>query len=104
VGATNTATFAPTVPLLPQTQYTATIATSAQSAAGTALAANYAFSFTTGNIADATPTTIRSTNPASGATAVPTNQIITATGELTFRSVLLDSNPSDNIPSMRRMR
>lgn len=79
VAANNTATFAPTVPLLAQTQYTATISTAAQSAAGNGLAANYIFSFTTGNAPDVTPPTIRSTNPASGATAVPTNQIITAT-------------------------
>ena len=48
VAATNTATFAPTANLLPSTQYTATINTTAQSAAGNALASNYVWSFTTG--------------------------------------------------------
>ena len=48
VPATNTATFTPTANLLPSTQYTATINTSAQSASGNALASNYVWSFTTG--------------------------------------------------------
>lgn len=79
IAVTNTAIFSPTLPLVAQTQYTATISTSAQSAAGNGLAANYVFSFTTGNAPDVTPPTVASTNPLSGATAVPTNQIITAT-------------------------
>lgn len=79
VAATNTATFAPTANLLPSTQYTATITTAAQSAAGNALATNFVWSFTTGKTADTTRPTVTATNPASGATAVPTNQTITAT-------------------------
>ena len=46
VAATKTATFAPTANLLPSTQYTATIHTAAQSAAGGTLASNYVWSFT----------------------------------------------------------
>ncbi|MDP9340060.1 MAG: Ig-like domain-containing protein [Acidobacteriota bacterium] len=79
VAATNTATFMPTLNLLPNTQYTATISTAVQSAAGNNLAANYVWSFTTGATADLTPPTIVSTVPASGAAGVPTSQIITAT-------------------------
>ena len=79
VAATNTATFAPTANLQPSTQYTATINTSAQSATGNALAANFVWSFTTGLTADLTPPTVISTIPAAGATGVPTNQTITAT-------------------------
>ena len=79
VAGANTATFAPMVNLLPNTQYTATISTAAQSAAGNNLAANYAFSFTTGATADVTPPTVIATVPASNADNVPTNQIITAT-------------------------
>ncbi len=79
VAGANTATFAPAVNLLPNTQYTATISTAAQSAAGNNLAANYVFSFTTGATADVTPPTVIATVPVSGATNVPTNQIITAT-------------------------
>jgi hypothetical protein len=79
VAATSTATFTPTANLLPSTQYTATINTSAQSAAGNALASNYVWSFKTGKTADTTPPTVIVTIPASGATGVPTNQKITAT-------------------------
>ena len=43
----STATFTPAATLLPGTVYTATITTGAQNAAGNALAANYAWSFTT---------------------------------------------------------
>jgi Ice-binding-like/Bacterial Ig-like domain len=79
VAAANTATFAPTANLLPSTPYTATINTTAQNAAGNALASNYVWSFTAGKTADATPPTVTLTNPASGAVAVSTNQRITAT-------------------------
>ncbi|MHB8486612.1 MAG: Ig-like domain-containing protein [Candidatus Acidiferrales bacterium] len=79
VAATNTATFAPTANLLASTQYTATITTAAQSAAGNALATNHVWSFTTGKTVDSTAPTVTLTIPASGATAVPTNQKITAT-------------------------
>lgn len=79
VAATNTATFAPTANLLPSTQYTATITTAAQSATGSALASNHVWSFTTGKTADSTAPTVTLTVPASGATAVPTNQKIIAT-------------------------
>jgi hypothetical protein len=80
VAATNTATFAPTGNLLPSTQYTATITTAAQSAAaGNSLTNNFVWSFTTGLTADLTAPTIILTNPASGDSAVPTNQKIIAT-------------------------
>ena len=79
VAATNTATFTPTANLLPSTQYTATITTAAQSAIGNGLASNFVWSFTTGLTADTTPPALVATNPASGATSVPTNQTITAT-------------------------
>jgi hypothetical protein len=78
VAATNTVKFAPTTTLLPSTSYTVTISTSAQSAAGNALARNYVWHFKTGKTANATSPTVISTVPASGATAVATNQIITA--------------------------
>jgi Ice-binding-like/Bacterial Ig-like domain len=79
VAATNTATFSPTAILAASTQYTATITTAAQSAAGNNLASNFVWSFTTGLTSDVTPPTITVTNPVSGATGVPTNQTITAT-------------------------
>jgi O-glycosyl hydrolase len=61
------ATLAPLNPLTYNTQYTATITTGAQSSAGTALAANYTWSFTT--VAAPAPT-VTSTTPANGATGV----------------------------------
>jgi len=79
VAANNTVIFSPTANLLPNTQYTATISTAAQSAAGSGLAANYVFSFTTGATADLSAPTVVSTVPASVATSVPTNQTIIAT-------------------------
>lgn len=78
VAATNTATFAPAVNLLPSTVYTATISTAAQSAFGNNLTSNHIWSFTTGTTVNATPPTVVVTAPASGAPAVPTNQILTA--------------------------
>ncbi len=79
VAAANTAIFAPTANLLPSTQYTATMNTTAQSTAGGTLASNYVWSFTTGLTADITPPTVTITLPASGAVGVPTNEKITAT-------------------------
>lgn len=79
VAATNTATFAPTANLLPTTQYTATITTAAQNLGGNGLASNFVWSFMTGVTIDTTAPTVILTIPASGATGVPTNQIITAT-------------------------
>ncbi len=79
VAAADSATFAPTANLLPSTQYTATIKTSAESAAGNFLASNYAWSFTTGLTPNITPPTVTITLPASAATGVSTNQAITAT-------------------------
>jgi hypothetical protein len=79
VGATNAAIFAPAANLLPSTQYTATISTSAQNTGGNGLASNYVWSFTTGRTANATPPTVIVTLPAAGATGVPTSQTITAT-------------------------
>ena len=75
--ATNTATFAPTANLLPSTHYTATVNTSAQSAAGNALASSFVWSFTTGTTADVTPPTVIATVPATGATGVATNRKVT---------------------------
>ena len=79
VAASNTVIFSPTANLPPNTHFTATISTAAQSAAGNGLAANYVFGFTTGATADLTSPTIVSTVPASAAINVPTNQTITAT-------------------------
>ena len=72
----STASFAPTVPFTANMVYTATITTGAKNLAGTALANNYVWTFTTGtNLA---PTVI-STDPTSNAVNVPLSKVITAT-------------------------
>jgi Ice-binding-like/Bacterial Ig-like domain len=78
VAGTNAATFTPLVNLQPNTVYTATIDTAAQSAFGNNLAGNHVWSFTTGMTVNATPPTVIVTAPVSGAPVVPTNQIVTA--------------------------
>lgn len=80
VAASNTATFAPTANLLPGIQYTAEITMAAQSAAASnSLAADYVWSFIAGLTADTTAPTVISTVPVSGATSIPTNQIVSVT-------------------------
>ena len=74
--ASMTATFTPAQNLANNTAYTATIATSVTSSGGVALAAPYMWSFTT---VAATPPTVLSTVPASGATGVNINNALTAT-------------------------
>ncbi|MGO9325851.1 MAG: Ig-like domain-containing protein [Terracidiphilus sp.] len=71
-----TATFTPTAPLANNTAYTATITTGVQSTAGTALAANYTWSFTTAPVAAPTVTAV---TPTIGATGVAVTTTITAT-------------------------
>jgi hypothetical protein len=71
------ASFTPGVNLLSGTVYTATITTGAKNILGTPLSANYIWTFTT-SAAKAPPTVI-STDPPNNATAVPLNQIVTAT-------------------------
>jgi Ice-binding-like/Bacterial Ig-like domain len=77
--ASNTAVLAPTGALAASTQYTATVTTAAQSVPGTALGANYIWSFTTGIDANAGAPRVIATNPASAAMNVPVNQKIAAT-------------------------
>jgi carbon monoxide dehydrogenase subunit G len=68
------ATFTPSTPLAYNTVYTATISTIATDSTGDPLAANYTWTFTT-----AVHPTVLSTIPANGATAVPVNQVLSAT-------------------------
>ena len=72
--AGSTATFTPASVLAASTLFTATITTGAKDPAGAALAANFAWTFTT-----APPPTVISTVPANLATLVPVNTLITAT-------------------------
>jgi hypothetical protein len=79
VAAGSIATFKPTTSLAPTTEYTATITTGAQDVAGTALASNYVWTFTTAALPIAVPPTVISTIPVNSATGVPLNQIVSAT-------------------------
>ena len=71
-----TAYFTPTLPLAINTIYTATITTGAKNTAGTPLASNYVWTFTTGALS--APTVI-STDPVNNATGVVLNKVISAT-------------------------
>jgi hypothetical protein len=75
----NTLTFTPAANLAPNTLFTATISTGAQNLEGAGLAANYAWTFTTGAAAATTPPEVVSTIPANAATAVALNQAVSAT-------------------------
>lgn len=71
------ATFTPAADLAYNTVYTATISTAAKDLAGTQLAGDYVWSFRT--LPALTSPTVIATVPVNGATAVPTNQALSAT-------------------------
>ena len=75
----NTATFTPSAPRMGSTQYTATITTAVQDAAGNAVAASSAWSFTTAATADTTPPTVSTVSPANLATGVALNSPVSVT-------------------------
>jgi hypothetical protein len=90
VAAGSTATFMPSAPLAYNTPYTATITTGAQNLAGTALAQNYVWTFTTGLVV-AVPPTVTSTIPATGDTDVPANQAVSATFSVPMNPATINS-------------
>lgn len=73
------ATFTPDSVLENNTIYTATMTTDAKDLASNALAADYVWEFTTGDILDTTSPTIALTNPADADVNVALNKKITAT-------------------------
>ncbi|PJA53854.1 MAG: hypothetical protein CO167_06640, partial [Candidatus Marinimicrobia bacterium CG_4_9_14_3_um_filter_48_9] len=73
------AVFEPAANLEAATEYTAMITTGAKDLAGNALAADYSWSFTTGDAIVTTPPTVSSTDPANGAVNVALNQQVAAT-------------------------
>ena len=75
----NIATFTPASNLAVSTAFTATITTAVTNLAGTAMASNFVWSFTTGATTDNTAPFVSSTNPANTAIGVALNQKITAT-------------------------
>jgi ketosteroid isomerase-like protein len=82
----NTAAFTPTAVLSSSNLYTATINTGARDTAGNALAANFAWSFTT-----AAPPAVVSTIPVKGATAVAVNTVISATFSEVMNPATIDA-------------
>jgi hypothetical protein len=79
VAAGSVATFTPAANLAPDALYTATITTGATDLEGTKLAANYVWTFTTAATVVVVPPAVISTIPINAATAVPLNQIVSAT-------------------------
>ena len=75
----NTAAFKPSVLLLPNTLYTATITTGVRDSSGNATASNYTWTFRTGVLLDAIRPTVIATDPANGTLSVPVNKVLTAT-------------------------
>ncbi len=73
------ATFNPASDLVPATTYTALIASGVTNLAGTAMAAEYNWSFTTALTADTTRPTVQSTVPLDLAAGVAINSAVTAT-------------------------
>ena len=72
----STAFFKPNANLLSGTVYTATVTTGAKNLAGTSLANNYVWTFTTGT---AVSPAVISTDPVNNASGVPLNKTVTAT-------------------------
>jgi len=77
--AQNMAIFSPTSALTPGTGYTLTVTTGVNDAAGNALAATTASSFTTTASADAAAPTVTAVSPANGTSGVPVNSTVTVT-------------------------
>lgn len=71
--------FMPESPLLPSTTYTATLGSGATDLAGNGLAADYAWTFTTGTSADRSAPGVRSVTPADGATNVARDTTLSVT-------------------------
>ena len=86
------ATFTPTASLAFSTTYTATLTTGVQSTAGTALASNYTWSFTTAAVAPPPAPTVTAVTPLSNATGVAVSTSVTATfGEAMNASTITGS-------------
>lgn len=77
--ADDTATYNPTINLLPDSLYTATISTESTDAAGNALAEDFVWTFTTGAAGEGTAPVVSSTVPSDGAEDVATNTNLSAT-------------------------
>lgn len=75
----STALFSPSANFLPNTTYTATLKTGVKDAAGTTLASNYVWTFTTGAAPDVTKPTATLTDPLNNATGVTLDHLVVVT-------------------------
>ena len=91
VAAGSIATFTPAAPLASSTLYTATITTGVENLAGTALAGNFVWTFTTAASAIGAPPTVISSIPLNAATGVPLNQIVSATFSTAMNPATINS-------------
>jgi hypothetical protein len=87
-----TAIFAPTNSLTLNTVYTATVTTGATDLSGNALLCTYLWNFTTDTVADTTPPTVISTNPADKGTNVAINQTVNATFDKSMDPTTINSD------------
>jgi hypothetical protein len=70
------AIFTPAVPLAADTLYTATITTEAEDLVGNPLAADFVWTFTTGNVIDLGAPVVLSSDPIDGAIGIPINKTV----------------------------
>jgi len=89
------ATFTPTAPLAYSTTYTATLTTGVQSTAGTALASNYTWSFTTAAVP---PPTVTAVTPANASTGIAITSAVTATFSEAMNSSTITSSNFTLVP------
>jgi hypothetical protein len=92
VAAGSVATFTPAANLTASTMYTGTITTGAMDLGGAALAQNYVWTFTTAANGQMVPPTVVLTDPINGATAVPQNQIVSATFSQAMNPATINGN------------
>ncbi|MBA4153776.1 Ig-like domain-containing protein [Flavobacterium sp.] len=96
-----TVSFTPTVNLLPNTTYTATITNAVENLVGVTMVSNYVWSFTTGVLV--APTVIL-TDPLNNAINVPLNKVVTATFSEVMNPATLNAstftlkNGTTNVP------
>jgi hypothetical protein len=86
--AASTATFTPSSPLAVSTLYTATITTGAQNTAGSALASNYPWSFTTSSSTCPSPTVVSVAPPDLATGICPSTPVVATFSEAMLASTI----------------
>ncbi len=86
-----TGSFIPTASLTPNTTYTATIKTGAKNLAGTSLANNYTWVFTTQTVSAGPTPSVIATSPLNNATNVSLSSIVTATFNMAMDALTINS-------------